>query len=103
MDRVRPLLDNLSIKINFFSPFLIVFTQDIDTIFQKFSKEDTVILEHPDAELILHSLDICFQLTKSFKQRKSSTEDKIICVSNIDCMLKFVKAYVMPYVPNETE
>ena len=75
----------------------IVFTQEIDTIFQIFSEEDTVILEHPDADLILHSLDLCFQLTKSFKQRKSSTENKIIGVSNIDCMLKFVKAYVMPY------
>ena len=73
----------------------ILFTQEMDNIYQKLSEVDTVIFENQNVGLVNHSLDLCFELTKRYEgYRPSTMESKVFYVSSIVSMLEFIKAFL---------
>ena len=70
------------------------FSNNLPTVHQKLINEDTVVIENPKVDLLIHSLDLCFELTKNHRTSPSTAENQMISVSNVGSMFSFVEAYL---------
>ena len=73
----------------------VTFTQDLASVHRKLSGEDTVIVESPNVERILPSLDVCFQFSDGTCRRQSPAGDnRIIYIPNVEDMFSVLDSYL---------